>query len=51
VRGVVGFALASAALLAWGGWGLLVEPAVEQPVQCPHEAHRGLETPKPERGG
>jgi len=51
MKGLAGLALASAALLAWGGWGLLVEPAVEQPIQCLHEAHRGLETPKPETGG
>jgi hypothetical protein len=46
VNGLAGLALASTALLAWGGWGLLVGPAVEQPVQFPHKAHLALKEQK-----
>lgn len=51
MRGLAGLALAPAALLAWGGRGLPVEPAVEQPIRFPHKAYLGLKEPKLEVGG
>lgn len=38
--------LALVTLVFWGGWGLLVEPAVRQPVEFPHKAHLDLKDPK-----
>lgn len=51
MNGLASLALAPAALLAWGGWGLPVEPAVEQPLRFPHEAHLALKEPELEVGG
>lgn len=42
----VGLALVLVAVLAWGGWQLLAEPAVSQPIQFPHKAHLDLKDPK-----
>ncbi|MBI4246253.1 MAG: cytochrome c3 family protein [Candidatus Rokubacteria bacterium] len=38
--------LALVTLVFWGGWGLLVEPAVRQPVEFSHKAHLDLKDPK-----
>jgi hypothetical protein len=46
VKAILGVGLAGVILLAWGGWVLLVEPAVEQPIQFPHRAHLELKDPK-----
>lgn len=43
---IVGLALATAILLVWAGWGLLVEPAVRQPIEFPHKAHLELKDQK-----
>lgn len=43
MRGVVGLGLLVAILLAWGGWTLLAEPEVRQPIQFPHKTHLALE--------
>jgi predicted CXXCH cytochrome family protein len=46
VKVIVGLGLVSVALLAWGGWGFLVEPAVRQPIEFPHKTHLELKDPK-----
>lgn len=46
MKRIAGLALAAVVLLAWGGWGLLVEPAVKQPIEFPHKAHLELKDKK-----
>lgn len=41
--------LVSALLLAWGGWGVLVEPSVHQLVEFLHKAPLALKESKPGR--
>ena len=41
-----GLGLVVAILLAWGGWALLAEPAVRQPIEFPHKAHLELKDSK-----
>lgn len=43
---IVGLGVLAVVLLAWGGWGILVEPAVRQPIEFPHKAHLELKDPK-----
>jgi hypothetical protein len=43
---LAGIGLVAMILLAWGGWGILVEPAVKQPIEFPHKAHLELKDPK-----
>lgn len=42
----IGISLVVVLFLAWSGWGLLVEPAVKQPIEFPHKAHLELKDPK-----
>lgn len=46
MRALLGIGVAAVVLLAWGGWGLLVEPAVRQPIEFPHKAHLELKERK-----
>lgn len=46
VKILAGIGLVAMILLAWGGWGILVEPAVKQPIEFPHKAHLELKDPK-----
>jgi len=46
VRIRAGVGLVLVVVLAWGGWQLLAEPAVSQPIAFPHKAHLDLEDPK-----
>lgn len=43
---IVGIGLGAVILLAWGGWELLVEPAVRQPIEFPHKTHLELKEQK-----
>lgn len=44
LRGGLGLVLVI--LLAWAGWALLAEPAVQQPLEFPHKAHLELREQK-----
>jgi len=46
VRVIVGLGVVAVSLLAWGGSGILVGPAVRQPIEFPHKAHLELKDTK-----